>query len=113
MPAKARLACRFYRAESGKEPVREWLRGLPAEVRKAIGDDIRFVQWSWPVGKPLVDGFGGGLYEVRSSHDKNVYRVIFTFEDGVMILLHGFHKKTAKTAKADLALARQRREGSR
>ena len=27
----------FYRSESGKEPVREWLNGLRKEDRKAIG----------------------------------------------------------------------------
>jgi phage-related protein len=38
------LACRFYRTESGGEPVREWLRSLPEAVRKEIGADIKAVQ---------------------------------------------------------------------
>ena len=58
-----RLGCAFYRTDVGHEPVREWLRALGNEVSKEIGADILTVQWSWPVGKPLVDGFGGGLYE--------------------------------------------------
>lgn len=113
MSAKPRLGCRFYRSDSGNEPVRDWLRGLPAEVRKAIGDDVRFVQWSWPVGKPLVDGFGNGLYEVRTLFDKGIYRLLFEIEDSVMVLLHGLHKKTAKTPKDALALARRRQDGRR
>jgi len=51
----------FWRSEQGNEPVRDWLKSLPDEVTKAIGDDLRLVQWKWPVGKPLVDGFGDGL----------------------------------------------------
>jgi hypothetical protein len=32
-----RLGCRFYKTEGGTEPVRDWLLGLDAEVRKKIG----------------------------------------------------------------------------
>ena len=72
-----RLGCAFYRTDVGHEPVREWLRSLGKEVSKAIGSDILTVQWSWPVGKPLVDGFGGALYEIRSTYDRKEYRVFF------------------------------------
>jgi hypothetical protein len=33
-PKRPKLACRFYRTQKGGEPVREWLRELPAEVRQ-------------------------------------------------------------------------------
>jgi phage-related protein len=107
-----RLTCRFYRTDLENEPVREWLKELPANVRKEIGSDIATVQWSWPVGKPLVDGFGDGLYEVRSGIDGNIYRVLFCLDGSVMVLLHGFMKKTRKTPNADkdLALKRMREE---
>lgn len=103
-----RLACRFYRTEAGNEPVREWLKSLPPEVRKDIGSDIQQVQWRWPVGKPLVDGFGGGLFEVRTDFDGDIYRVLFCLDDVTMVLLHGFKKKSRRTPKPDLDLARKR-----
>ena len=103
-----RLACRFYRNDAGAEPVREWLLGLDAEVRKEIGSDIKSVQWRWPLSKPLVDGFGEGLYEVRTSHDKNIYRVLFCIVGATMVLLHGFMKKSQATPKQDKELARKR-----
>ena len=34
----------FYRSESGNEPVREWLKELPREDRRQIGEDIKTVQ---------------------------------------------------------------------
>lgn len=102
------LACRFYCTPAGNEPVREWLKALPIEVKKAIGVDISLVQWGWPMGKPLVDGFGAGLYEVRTSVDGNIYRVLFCLDGGVMVLLHGFQKKAQKTPKPDLDLALRR-----
>ena len=38
---KPKLPVRFFRTSEGREPVRDWLKGLPDEERKAIGDDIR------------------------------------------------------------------------
>lgn len=105
-----RLACNFHVTESNNEPVREWLKGLTANVRKAIGDDIRFVQQGWPVGKPYIDGFGKGLFEVRTSYNMNIYRVFFHIVDSEMILLHGILKKTGKTPARDLSLARDRQK---
>jgi phage-related protein len=104
------LDCAFYRTAGGTEPVRQWLKSLRPEVRKEIGADIQQVQWTWPVGKPLVDGFGDGLFEVRSNLDSNIYRVLFCLEGSTMVLLHGFQKKTQKTPKSDLDLARRRRK---
>ena len=45
----------FFRMESGREPVREWLKELDTGDRKTIGEDIKLVQFRWPLGAPLVD----------------------------------------------------------
>jgi len=103
-----RFACRFYRTNAGSEPVRDWLKSLPTEVRKDIGSDIQQVQWRWPLGKPLVDAFGGGLFEVRTSFGDDIYRVLFCLDRSTMVLLHGFKKKSQRTAISDLDLARKR-----
>lgn len=55
----------FYRSASGREPVRDWLRALDRESRRVIGNDIKTVQYGWPLGMPLVRNLGGGLWEVR------------------------------------------------
>ncbi len=43
----------FYRPVGGGEPIREWLRSLPAVDRHVIGIDLSAVQFGWPVGMPL------------------------------------------------------------
>lgn len=53
------LDVRFFRTDAGREPVREWLKGLPAIERKTIGEDIKTVQFGWPLGMPLVRHLGG------------------------------------------------------
>lgn len=102
------LSVKFYREESGREPVHDWLMKLDKESRRIIGYDIKLVQFGWPIGMPLVGPLGNGLWEVRSDLDNRIARVIFIVEDGRMILLHGFIKKTQKTPPADLELARKR-----
>ncbi|MGD0223599.1 MAG: type II toxin-antitoxin system RelE/ParE family toxin [Terriglobia bacterium] len=107
-----RLPARFYRTLSGREPVREWLRKLPVADRKIIGEDIKDVEFSWPVGMPLVRSLSRNLWEVRSSiTDGRVARVIFCVDHGQMFLLHGFIKKTQKTPQRDIDLALNRRKG--
>jgi phage-related protein len=104
------LPIAFYRTLGGDEPVRDWLLSLTADVRKEIGGDIRNVQDGWPLGKPYVDGFGSGLYEVRTSYRGQQYRVFFIILEETMVLLHGFQKKTQKTPAAEIKLARRRQK---
>ena len=109
-----RLPARFYRSDKGREPVREWLKKLDPVDRRIIGQNIKDVEFSWPIGMPLVRGLCKGLWKVRSHlTGGKIARVIFTEEHGFMVLLHGFIKKTQKTPKPDLELALKRKEGGR
>lgn len=105
-----KLPAAFFRqVVSGKEPVREWLKALDAADRKIVGDDIRDLEFAWPVGLPLCRSLGGGLWEVRSDlTDGKIARVIFCAHQGHAVLLHAFVKKTQKTPSGDLDLARKR-----
>jgi phage-related protein len=98
----------FFRFESGSEPVREWLLGLRREDRKAVGRDVKTAQYGWPLGMPLIRKLDRGLWEVRSHIADGIARVVFTIDGDVMVLLHGFVKKSAKIPVADLRTARQR-----
>jgi len=100
----------FFKTEAGHEPVRAWLQSLPKEDRKTVGGDILSVQYAWPVGKPLVDSLGDGLWEVRSKLDNRIARTLFIIVDEEIVLLHGFIKKTQKTPNDDLDLARRRKK---
>lgn len=103
-----RLEVVFYREAFGAEPVRDWLRGLDRTSKKTIGEDIKTVQFGWPLGMPLVRSLGGCLWEVRSNLANTTVRIIFVAAKGKMILLHGFIKKTRTTPQAELELARKR-----
>ncbi|RME50401.1 MAG: type II toxin-antitoxin system RelE/ParE family toxin [Caldilineae bacterium] len=108
MADEIRLRVVFYRTESGTEPVRDWLKSLPKEEKKIIGQDIKTVQFGWPLGMPLVRKVDRDLWEVRSHLPNRTARILFTVSDGVMVLLHGFIKKSQKTPASALALAKRR-----
>jgi phage-related protein len=95
----------------GREPVRDWLMSLTVADRKSIGTDIKDVEFSWPLGKPLVDSLGRGLWEVRCSVTNGIARVIFYVEGDRMVLLHGFVKKTQKTPVREIDVALKRMKG--
>ena len=102
------LDVRFYATELGAEPVREWLKLLPAAERRTVGEDIKTVQFGWPLGMPLVRNMGGGIWEVRIRLENRIARVLFVLEGSTMVLLHGFIKKSQATPQADLDLAKDR-----
>ena len=47
------IPVRFFKEDSGKEPVREWLQQLTQADRKIIGRNIRIAQLDWPTGAPF------------------------------------------------------------
>ncbi len=104
-----KVAARFFAAENGKMPVREWILSLGAEDRRAIGKDIQKVEFGWPIGMPYCRPLGRGLWKVRSGISSGrIARVLFSMVNGEMVLLHGFVKKTQKTPPHEIELALQR-----
>ena len=105
---RPKLSVKFYKSGSNREPVREWLKALDDADRKNIGDEIRLVQFGWPVGMPLVRKMQADLWEVRITLADRIARVLFTVHAGHTVLLHGFIKKSPKTPDADLLTAKNR-----
>lgn len=98
----------FYRSEAGNEPVREWLKELPRDDKRQIGEDIKTAQLGWPLGMPLIRKVEKDLWEVRTRLADGIARVFFTVDGDYMILLHGFIKKSQKTPQNELMTATTR-----
>jgi len=85
------------------------LRDFPAEARRQAGFELYAIQRGiepsdW---KPMPD-VGAGVREIRI-HVLGEWRVLYVakFADAVYVL-HSFQKKTQKTKREDIELARQR-----
>jgi phage-related protein len=110
MPARLKpIPLFFWRTPSGRQVVRDWLREMSPSDRAVIGTDLRTLQFGWPIGMPLVRPMSGGLWELRSSlPSRREARLLFAADDGTLVVLHGFIKKTQKTPPGELALAQKR-----
>lgn len=60
-----------------------------------------------PVDAKPMSKIGVGVFELRLDDDQNEYRVIYVvkFEEAIWIL-HAFSKKTRKTRKSDIDIAK-------
>ncbi|MGA0333615.1 MAG: type II toxin-antitoxin system RelE/ParE family toxin [Kiritimatiellia bacterium] len=84
------------------------MKSLSIEQKKAIGEDVKTVQFGWPLGMPLVEKLSPHLWEVRTKFPDGIARVLFTVDGNLMILLHGFIKKSQKIPKQELSTAKTR-----
>lgn len=88
--------------------MREWLKSMTREDRRAIGEDIKTAQFGWPIGMPLIRKLEKDLWEVRTHLEDGIARMIFTVRNNRMILLHGFIKKSQQIPKNELETAKKR-----
>jgi phage-related protein len=99
----------FYALPSGREPVREWLKELSLDDRRIVGEDIKDVEFAWPIGMPLCRPLSRSLWEVRSNLTQGrIARLLFCEHEGRISCFHAFIKKSQKTPSSDLELAIER-----
>ncbi len=61
------------------------------------------------LGKPYVGKLESGLYEIRAKGKEGIARSVYcTVKGKEIVILHSFIKKSQKTPKKDLDLARKR-----
>ena len=83
--------------------------GLPLTTKHALGTQLMLVQQGLdPADWKPMKSIGPGVKEIRIRAG-GAYRVIYTANIGnAVYVLHVFQKKTQKTAKPDIELAKQR-----
>lgn len=97
-----KLKVSFFCTSSQKEPVRDWIQEQPKEDMKIIGEDIKTVQFGWPVGMPVVRKIENKLWEVRSRVKDGIVRTFFTVDNNRMILLHILGKSLPRYQQMNL-----------
>jgi len=101
----------FYETEDGKTPVAEFLDSLEDKMNaKMVGLmeilEERGTMLREPYSSPLEDG----IFELRAVQGSNISRALFFFYiEGRIIITHGFVKKTQKTPRAQIELAKKYR----
>ena len=86
------------------------LKHFPAGARREAGFELSNVQAGLqPSDWKPMNTVGAGAVKIRIKDAAGIYRVIYVvrFEDAICVL-HAFQKKTRKTRKADIELAKAR-----
>jgi phage-related protein len=88
----------------------EIIRSFPGPVRQDLGAELRRLQeGDRPLNSRPMPSIGARVYELKQQDERAWYRVIYLAKIGNQIyILHCFEKKSAKTGKSDLAVARAR-----
>ena len=94
-------------------PTRAELRGLPDEVKDAVGSRSISRRWeTYTHAKPLKGFAGAGVLEVVENHDGDTYRAVYTVRlAGTVYVVHVFQKKSKRgiaTPRKEIALIRDR-----
>ncbi len=86
------------------------IKHFPLSVKREIGYQLDRVQRDLdPIDWKSMKSIGQGVREVRIRDVNGIYRVIYIASYlNAVIVLHAFQKKTQKTAKKDLDLAKNR-----
>lgn len=102
----------YYRKQDGSCPIKEFLNSLDEKMQAKLfrllylleqnGNELRE-----PYSKFLKDG----IFELRGQQGNNIARVLYFFVVGQKIIItHGFIKKTQKTPKSEIKLAKEYRQ---
>ena len=102
----------FYEAEDGTSPIADFLDSLSAKQAQKVAWVLQLVEQLDVVPstylKKLVST--DDIWEVRVQVGGNIFRLLGFFEgDNLVVLNHGFQKKTQKTPARDIKIAEQRR----
>jgi phage-related protein len=100
----------FYCNSNGNSPVLDWLK---EQDQKVIAKFLKIFELlkenGISVSKPYVAPLEDKLYEIRVEQNTNIYRIVyFAYTGRRFILLNGFQKKTQKTPKKEIKLAKER-----
>jgi phage-related protein len=103
---------RFYRKANGECPVEAFLEELPAKSAAKVVAVLKLVEQQPTLSNRFLRKLKGTeLFEVRVLASKQAYRFpCFFAGDTLVVLTHGFDKKTQKTPKAEIRHAEEYRE---
>ncbi len=98
--------------ENGEVPVEEFLDSINPKMRAKLYGLMEILQEKGnmlrePYSKHLDDG----IFELRCQFGNDIIRILyFFFYEGKIIMTNGFVKKTQKTPKEEIQLAKERRK---
>ena len=100
----------YYRDRHGNEPVNAFIDGLPPDHQESIDRKIDRLNELGPMlPSPHSKKVDGKLRRLKCDFDGLAYRVLYhEAQNGFIVLLHAFVKKTQKMPPAEIEQAKSR-----
>ena len=98
----------FYETVDGKIPAKEFLLSLDYDMRAKMIRTLEMLQKNGPaLREPQSKELDDGIFELRAKFGSNISRLFYFYDEGRIVLLtNGFVKKTQKTPKKEIELAK-------
>jgi phage-related protein len=102
----------FYETEDGRTPTQEFLDSLEPKMNaKMVGLMEILEEKGYSLREPYTGPLEDGIFELRAVQGSNISRALFFFFiEGRIVITHGFIKKTQKTPRAQIELAKKYRD---
>lgn len=89
----------------------DFIKSIKKEEARKVFYVLDMLKTQERVSAKFVKYLRDELYELRAEHSGNIFRVFFIFDDGnVVVLFHGFQKKTQKTPPSEITKALKLKE---
>ena len=84
----------------------DFFNALDDGAKKKVVYVLEMLKTNQRVTTKFVKSIREGVFELRVSHNGNIYRVFFIFDEGnIVVLFNGFKKKTQKTPTQEIEQA--------
>jgi phage-related protein len=105
----------FYQDEKGKVPVLDWLDELERKDPKGLINCLDRIQQLAIMGhelrRPLADFLRAGIYELRASHRRVQYRILYFFHGrNIAIIAHAIVKEDSAVPDVEMERAIERQQ---
>ncbi len=88
----------------------EFYNPLPQKVKDKVDYVLQIIISVQKISTKFFKHLEDGIYEIRIEVGSNIYRIFTFFDDNkLVILLHGFQKKTQKTPRKEIEQAKKLR----
>jgi phage-related protein len=101
----------IWKVEFYNESVEEDILNMPPKIQARMIKLLELIEKHGAnLGPPHTEAMGDGLFEIRAKAQEGIGRSLYCYMKGKhIVVLHAFIKKSNKTPKQDLNLAKKRK----
>lgn len=86
----------------------DFIQSIREEEARKVFYVIDMLKMQDRVSEKFVKHLEDGIFELRAEYNGNIFRVFFIFDEGnIVLLMNGFQKKSQKTPRKELDLAKK------